>query len=329
MSAGYYKMHRGWMDHPVLQGEPYSRRDAWVWLIEEACWRPRRFDINGKTVELQRGQLTASTRYLAEAWGWPQTNVRRFLARLQADAMIGSDSGSGQFVITICNYEKYQDAADEIGSPSGPAAERTRREPGSLSGSASGSPNDDDEVAVTQCVLGVAQQTNGSASGPVSGSEPAHERLKTEEGKEGKKESSVSEDTDAGASLRRIDPKRIAFDLGGDLLRHTAVPLKEKSARALIGKWLNQLSGSSEQMVALIAAARASPKEDPVAYITKSIQLVKERSAASQSNGNETHRQRPAPKVMQEGSPEWHQWRRDAGLEGRYETGGASAAKGG
>ena len=67
-------------------------------------------------------------------------------------------------------------------------------------------------------------------------------RRKTEEGKEGKKDSSVSEDTDAGASPKPVDAKKIAFDLGVDLLRNVTKPPNEKSARALIGRWLNRLT---------------------------------------------------------------------------------------
>ena len=39
MTGGYYRMARGWLGHPVLQGEPYDRRSAWAWLIEEAKWQ--------------------------------------------------------------------------------------------------------------------------------------------------------------------------------------------------------------------------------------------------------------------------------------------------
>jgi hypothetical protein len=118
-SGGYYRMHRGWMDHPVLRGGKFSRRDAWVWLIEHASWTNRRFEIEGRTVELKRGQLTASVRYLATAWGWPKSVVARFITRLKTGTMIGTDSGTGQLIITICNYDKYQASDDTNGTPDG------------------------------------------------------------------------------------------------------------------------------------------------------------------------------------------------------------------
>ena len=106
--GGYYRMHRGWMDFRALDGEPFCRRAAWAWLIEQACWKPTKISIDGKTLQLRRGQLSHSTRYMAKAWGWSEARVRRFLTRLKTDAAIDAVSDAGQNVITICNYDKYQ-----------------------------------------------------------------------------------------------------------------------------------------------------------------------------------------------------------------------------
>jgi hypothetical protein len=137
MSGGFYKMHRGWMDNPVLRGGKFSRRDAWVWLIEEASWTDRRREIDGRTVTLKRGQLSASVRFLGEAWGWPKSVVARFITRLRTETMIGTESGTGQFIITISNYDKYQAADDTSGTArgtdSGTAAGQTIRRESSVS----------------------------------------------------------------------------------------------------------------------------------------------------------------------------------------------------
>ena len=118
MTSGYYRMARGWLNHPVLQGESYDRRSAWAWLIEEAKWQDRRCDIAGRIIKLKRGQLSHSTRFMAKAWGWSEARVRRFLTRLKTDAMIDAGSDAGQYLITICNYERYQGGASESDAPS-------------------------------------------------------------------------------------------------------------------------------------------------------------------------------------------------------------------
>jgi len=134
--AGYIKLHRGWRENPIFRGE-FSRGDAWVWLIENACWKPSSARIKGDTVQLDRGELTFSVRFLADAWGWSKSRVDRFLADLREEGMIetrskigttaGHQAGQGQSIITIRNYAKYQDLADndrdngepEIGTTAG------------------------------------------------------------------------------------------------------------------------------------------------------------------------------------------------------------------
>lgn len=110
--TGYYKMARGWMDHPCFQNEPYTEREAWAWLIERAGWQDRTHWIGRRGVPCKRGQLAVSVRYLASAWSWSKSRVGRFLQRLKIGSMIGTEGGSECSVITICNYDKYQAAPE-------------------------------------------------------------------------------------------------------------------------------------------------------------------------------------------------------------------------
>lgn len=116
--SGFFKLERGWRDHPVLRGE-YSRGDAWAWMIENACWKPMKSRVKGVVIELERGELSFSQRFIARKWGWSKSRVDRFLAELRAESMIetrskngataGHPAGQGQSIISICNYAKYQD----------------------------------------------------------------------------------------------------------------------------------------------------------------------------------------------------------------------------
>ncbi len=116
--SGFFVMHRGWRDNPIFRGE-FSRADAWTWLIEKACWKPTKFDVKGKTITLDRGQLCVSRDLLATTWGWSPSAVERFLTRLQTEQMIGRETGQGKSVITISNYTKYQDVGNQTGQETG------------------------------------------------------------------------------------------------------------------------------------------------------------------------------------------------------------------
>lgn len=132
--SGYVKLHRGWRDNPAL--DTAERRDAWIWLLEHACWRGAKFNIKGKTVELERGQLVASREQLAKAWKWSPSAVERFLTRLQTEQMLGRETGQGKSVLTIVNYGKYQDRPSEAGQETEPETgqesdrDRTAKEEG-------------------------------------------------------------------------------------------------------------------------------------------------------------------------------------------------------
>lgn len=120
--SGFIVIQREAADHPLFEGDA-GRFGAWVWLISNAVWKPTRTRIKGTVIDLQRGELSFSVRFLADKWGWSKSRVDRFVADLRDEGMIstrskngtlsGTDAahnaGQGQSIITICNYDKYQD----------------------------------------------------------------------------------------------------------------------------------------------------------------------------------------------------------------------------
>jgi hypothetical protein len=121
---GYIAISRGIFDHPLLKtNKRYSKLEAWAWLINAAAWRAHGHRWRFGVLHVERGELAASVREMAEQWGWPRSNVSRFLNLLAREAMIIlSDSASetrtgtrtgpitqrAPSIITICNYDKFQ-----------------------------------------------------------------------------------------------------------------------------------------------------------------------------------------------------------------------------
>lgn len=121
--AGVFAVARGVFDHPLFADEPFSEREAWIWLVGEAAWRPTRARVGRAIVTLARGQLAHSTRFMAAKWKWSEARVRRFLARLKEDAMIDVKTDALATQITICNYDAYQ----KVGMPTDAEATQRRR----------------------------------------------------------------------------------------------------------------------------------------------------------------------------------------------------------
>ena len=146
--SGFAVLYRALSEHPLFAGDA-SRLGAWAWLILKACWKPSKFNITGKIVDLERGQLCASRAQLAVAWGWSPSAVERFLTRLETEQMIERATGQGRTIITICNYAEYQDVESETGQATGqaggqePDRDRTTKEQGNQETKDIPSPNGD------------------------------------------------------------------------------------------------------------------------------------------------------------------------------------------
>jgi AraC-like DNA-binding protein len=145
VASGYYILHRGWFDSPHFHQRTLCERAAWIWLIEHACWKETKARVGGKRIMLQRGQLSYSRRYLAKAWHWHESRVQRFLNELQTGRAIGQTSEQGQRVITICNYDRYQDFEKIMNQRPNQQqdSDRTSSEPNKNTGNTSKSLNQD------------------------------------------------------------------------------------------------------------------------------------------------------------------------------------------
>ena len=115
---GFIVLHRKIFENPIVGSQADYFR-AWIWLVSEAKYKlTRHRPLAGKsfTIDLQRGQLSHSRRFIAKALGMSEQRVRTFLNHLKIDGMIAIKINQGQMVITICNYGVYQDIPQD-GNP--------------------------------------------------------------------------------------------------------------------------------------------------------------------------------------------------------------------
>lgn len=128
---GTFNVCRGLFGHPVFAAEPFTEREAWIWLIGTAAYRAHERRIGRARVKLERGQLAHAMRFLAQNWRWSESKVRRFLHRLAAENMVTLKSDELATLITICNYDTYQadvDKSDELATNSRRRLEEGKKE---------------------------------------------------------------------------------------------------------------------------------------------------------------------------------------------------------
>lgn len=122
---GYIALHRSTLQHYLFKDErPFTRFQAWVWLITKAAWRPCQRRVGRRIATLDRGQLATTVRSLGTSWGWHPSRVWRFIDLLKRESMVRTlipdavaetvtetPSQGLLTVITICNYSKFNNSS--------------------------------------------------------------------------------------------------------------------------------------------------------------------------------------------------------------------------
>lgn len=118
--AGFIKLHRGWHESEMFDGDVYCERAAWCWLLTNAAWKetPQR-NAKGEVVIVGRGQFRTSLRRLADAWGWSVKRVRTFINVLEKCGAVGTAKAQSGTIITICKYDDFQSGGHSLGTEGG------------------------------------------------------------------------------------------------------------------------------------------------------------------------------------------------------------------
>ena len=104
--AGYTLSYRSKWMNPVFKN--LLEAGIWAWMCDTAVWKDTRIRFNGQLIELKRGQLATSVRFISSGFQIGERVTRRFLQNLEKDGMIDTRATHWGTIITICNYNKYQ-----------------------------------------------------------------------------------------------------------------------------------------------------------------------------------------------------------------------------
>lgn len=118
--TGHIRLSRQFAKHAFWQEERvYSRAEAWLDLIVEAAFAPRKKLVSGAMVEIPRGGIVASERFLSDRWKWSRTKVRAFLDLLRAEKMVSTTTEKTTCctIIYLRNYERFNTAKEPPEEP--------------------------------------------------------------------------------------------------------------------------------------------------------------------------------------------------------------------
>jgi len=108
--SGYIKLHRKIRNNALLSKNPMARF-VFMEILLEAAWRDTEQDWRGQAVKLKRGQALLSRKQLRDLTGLTDQKIRTIVSALTNHQIvkINQPLTSSPCVITICNYETYQD----------------------------------------------------------------------------------------------------------------------------------------------------------------------------------------------------------------------------
>ncbi len=107
---GFIKIQRKLFDNFLWnEKRVFSKAEAWIDLIQSARFEERQEIIQNKVIEIHKGELPVSRRYLEKRWNWGGTKVSNFIKTLEELGMVSQRKTKGQTVINLCNYGVFQE----------------------------------------------------------------------------------------------------------------------------------------------------------------------------------------------------------------------------
>lgn len=112
LASGWFLMPRKWMKWSCFKPEPFTEREAYVWSMEKAAFKPHPQWFNGSQYHVNRGEFVTSQHGMAQEFDWTEKKVRNFTDRMVVHgfwAKRGAYKGkTAPTIIIVCNYEEYQ-----------------------------------------------------------------------------------------------------------------------------------------------------------------------------------------------------------------------------
>jgi hypothetical protein len=104
----------------------------WFHLLLLASHKPKRIFIGGQTIDLKPGQFATSRKSLSDVSGVSEMKTERLLSRLEIEQQIEQQGFSKFRIITITNWDKYQNIEQKIEQQMHSSCTASEQEPNTI-----------------------------------------------------------------------------------------------------------------------------------------------------------------------------------------------------
>lgn len=107
--TGWISLHRSIEDHWTFKEDRvFSKFEAWVDILLMVNHKDQKVLLGNELIMVKRGQKITSIRKLCDRWSWSNKKVKNFLNVLEGDGMLSVKSDTKKTVLTVANYDVYQ-----------------------------------------------------------------------------------------------------------------------------------------------------------------------------------------------------------------------------
>ena len=110
---GWIALYRAIMEHWIWNTSS-QRLKRWIYILFCVAWQEKVVGFGDKEVTLKRGQMVTSVRRLMGMWNTNSTTVRNTLDAFVEHGMIELKKEPNMTIITVRNYDKYQQSIEEV-----------------------------------------------------------------------------------------------------------------------------------------------------------------------------------------------------------------------
>jgi uncharacterized phage protein (TIGR02220 family) len=107
---GWVSVNRKVMENWLWKYKPFAYGQAWIDILLECNHQEQKQMIKGQLINTKRGQSSNSMVTWARRWGWTRDRVKTFLDLLETDGMIHTKANNTTTIVTVLNYNTYQDS---------------------------------------------------------------------------------------------------------------------------------------------------------------------------------------------------------------------------
>lgn len=104
----WIKLYRELLDSPIFQDAELLK--VWMWILLKANYKKRKSIFNKQVIELKPGQLIVGRKSAASKLNISESKFYRAMKTLQKLGSIEQQTNSMFTVVTVCNWEVFQDS---------------------------------------------------------------------------------------------------------------------------------------------------------------------------------------------------------------------------